>query len=796
MASKKGRNRQQQVHQQQRKPTAPTEARTAPSTSPREGSTDALLEAEIAAEGNGSQAVPVTTPTAGVTKDSFDLAVAEYQAAKATFDALTDSLRRSTEQLQIDRVAVEEERATLAAEGLTLEAAKDELVERSRSVQERAESLESRTGDLARLQAEAEAGFLGRRDEILAPLTERIAELTAAWHENETALTAQWSSRLQDRRAELEREHVARLQELAEEQTQLNIARLELTKDLQNVERQRAEVRVAREVLAEDVEAFEADRHLLLSRARSEAEELHRHLNAANERLQARVAELEESASTLDELKRTVGLDPERLLSERIEMLGAITGLRAELSGRPGVEVREELDFARHELRVAYDERAESLRAQRELQSQLDYGEAELSKLEFLEQSKEALENSIGAHKATIKELSEQLGQLRDDREVQSAFPECTRMDVEEGSRGARAGSDVPDLEEFIEDLQYRMAQDADSRKLGKQLNYRLSDLRIFVAGLAMSQLHLLEGTSGTGKTTLPNAFANAVGGAARKVEVQAGWRDKQDLLGYYNSFERVYRETPCLQYLYRAGLPLFSDQIILIVLDEMNLSHPEQYFADFLSALEDPRADRRVSISDRGLPQVPKGMVEKTGVQLRLPPNVWFVGTANQDETTFAFAPKTYDRAHVMELKPNAPVVKEKDIDPRPSPVSFRSLQKAFSDAGTAHRAQANQAVTFIDNLAPFFSERFRVSWGNRLNDHIRRFVPVDVAAGGSLGEALDHILATKVLRKVQGRHSIRPDALEELAERIERDWVDKVHGPERAIEAIRAEIEELRLG
>ena len=339
---------------------------------------------------------------------------------------------------------------------------------------------------------------------------------------------------------------------------------------------------------------------------------------------------------------------------------------------------------------------------------------------------------------------------------------------------------------------------DKNAQSEGKQLNYRKSDLRIFLAGLAMSKLHLLEGVSGTGKTTLPNAFANAVGGSAKKIEVQAGWRDKQDLLGYYNSFERIYRETPCLQYLYKAGLPYYRDQMIFIVLDEMNLSHPEQYFADFLSALEDPDSQPLISISDRGLPEVPQEMIKTTGIQLKLPHNVWFIGTANQDETTFAFAPKTYDRAHVMELQPDAPVVPLKAVTERKGHISLKALMDSFDAAVTDHAEETKKIQVYVRDLAPFFRDKFRVSWGNRMNSHIERFAPVDIAAGGSVGEALDYIIATKVLQKVKGKHSIKMDDLEELRDLIQGTWIDDLsnHGPARSLKVIEDEIKELRLG
>ena len=125
----------------------------------------------------------------------------------------------------------------------------------------------------------------------------------------------------------------------------------------------------------------------------------------------------------------------------------------------------------------------------------------------------------------------------------------------------------------------------------GKRLYCSEQDIRAFLGGIAMNKLHILQGISGTGKTSFPIAFARALGRRGREnyklVEVQAAWRDRQDLIGYYNSFEGKFYETEFLAALYEARCPKFRDQIYIIILDEMNLSRPEQYFANFLSKLE-----------------------------------------------------------------------------------------------------------------------------------------------------------------------------------------------------------------
>ena len=180
-------------------------------------------------------------------------------------------------------------------------------------------------------------------------------------------------------------------------------------------------------------------------------------------------------------------------------------------------------------------------------------------------------------------------------------------MDNSERHNGIASTESVTDLEIFALDMQERIAWDP---KTQKKLFFRIEDIRLFIAGLSMSRLHVLQGICGTGKTSLVKAFSRAVGGGCKTVAVQAGGRDKTDLVGHYNSFEKQFYEQDCLKGLYEAQTPFYKDRPYIILLDEMNLSRPEQYFADFLSALEmemdDP--DYKITLMTSPHPAAPKG--------------------------------------------------------------------------------------------------------------------------------------------------------------------------------------------
>ena len=269
--------------------------------------------------------------------------------------------------------------------------------------------------------------------------------------------------------------------------------------------------------------------------------------------------------------------------------------------------------------------------------------------------------------KKTIDDLSVTIDQLKgESTKMANAFEFSKSCDEDLRNLGFNhlhqkkdAPANLADLSSYV---QQWMAFKSD-----KPFYYSLETIRIFLAGLHMSPISILQGISGTGKTSLPREFAKALvsdsyymgvdddkqnKASYRICAVQSGWRDNMDLMGYYNSFEHKYKETDFFKALYVANQPKYSDTLFLIILDEMNLSRPEHYFADFLSLLEQSPSERYIGLSNTPnevLPNLVKGG------KLKIPENVRFIGTANHDETTLEFAPKTYDRSNLMEMPKNS---------------------------------------------------------------------------------------------------------------------------------------------
>ena len=178
-------------------------------------------------------------------------------------------------------------------------------------------------------------------------------------------------------------------------------------------------------------------------------------------------------------------------------------------------------------------------------------------------------------------------------------------------------------------------------------------------------------------------------------------------------------------------------------------------------------------------------------GQKLKIPQNVWFVGTANQDETTKGFAPKTYDRAHVLEF-PNRPEEFEIAAYSPRRPVSCSALRDAFNRAEKAHSRQAAAANAYLrTELRDLLADLFDIGWGSRFEKQLGRYVPVVVAAGGTVGEATDHMLASRLISKLKDRHDIQAGEVQVLEQRVLSTWskLDKKRGPTRSITLLRKE-------
>lgn len=274
----------------------------------------------------------------------------------------------------------------------------------------------------------------------------------------------------------------------------------------------------------------------------------------------------------------------------------------------------------------------------------------------------------------------------------------------------------------------------------------------------------ILSGLAGSGKTQLALAFAKCMSENIEEqvctVSIGADWTNREPLLGYPNALrsgEYVMPESGVLQLLMRAEYN--PTKPYFLILDEMNLSVVERYFADFLSAME---SGEKIKLWDGS---------EKIPSKISLPKNVFIIGTINVDETTYIFSPKVLDRANVIEFKIATEEMdlylhKKKDIH----------LEKAYS-------ACADMAVDFVekaktqieikngeekDILLSFFKELKQVNaeFGYRTVNEICRYLNFagEEKDGLQKENAIDTAILQKLLPKLHGSRKKLEPVLQKL--------------------------------
>ena len=314
-------------------------------------------------------------------------------------------------------------------------------------------------------------------------------------------------------------------------------------------------------------------------------------------------------------------------------------------------------------------------------------------------------------------------------------FPRLTRIDREQKLERPPVYSTYP-LDEICDRFRSFAAG-----KLG--LYYEIADIRRFIAGMGISKLVILRGMSGTGKTSLAYAAGEFFGNSSTVVPIQPMWKERSDIIGYFNEFTKKFSETTMLTKLYEAG---GRGDVYITVLDEVNISRIEYYFAEFLSLLELPDAKKRYL--DVVADTWKTDPVRLENGKLLLPENMWFVGTANNDDSTFAISDKVYDRAAIIDLERKCTPFPADDVSV--CRISYAELTRLFEEAKATH-ALSSESRARLARLDAYLADVFRISFGNRIMKQIEAYIPIMLACGGSEAEALDDILARKILRKLE---------------------------------------------
>lgn len=319
---------------------------------------------------------------------------------------------------------------------------------------------------------------------------------------------------------------------------------------------------------------------------------------------------------------------------------------------------------------------------------------------------------------------------------IEHRFPKLTLVDEKYAALTPPEYDNEISLQEFAEGYRRYAASQM-------KLYYTPEIVRRFVAGMAASKLLILEGISGTGKTSLPYSFSRYLSNPSTIVSVQPSFRDRTELLGYFNEFSKRFNETEFLRALYEAN---YRPDPTLIVLDEMNLARIEYYFAEMLSVLEMPNKDEWV------LDLVPTAWdgdpVKMDGGKIHVADSTWFIGTANNDDSTFTITDKVYDRAMPIELNERADAF-ECEVWPQCN-VTADHLEYLFQKAQVDYPI-SDELMDKMQKLDNYLITRFKLSFGNRIMKQLYDFIPVYVACGGTELGGMDYIVARKVLKKFE---------------------------------------------
>lgn len=606
--------------------------------------------------------------------------------------------------------------------------------------------------------------------------------------------------------------------------------RKELEKERKEFEEEKTDIKESFERRDNRLKAKEEEYNNSNPAKIAELESIIKNLNESISRWEEEYKKLSAQKNELELIKaKTEGYSIEELQQECERLTNDLDDLQNKFS--------EYTDLKLSEMKLALEEKPKYIEQINQLQSDIASKEHELSRRANVQLEYEQLKEQLGLLRSLNDHLRTELSSTKKMLESSTGdiCSSLTQIDIDvDSDKESELKNNREKLmsqSETLNSIVNHIITYAASRP--KPLFYSKEDIKAFIAGMAASPLTILQGMSGTGKTSLPRIFADAIFGEVNIVPVESSWRDRNELLGYYNDFSKKYTAKEFTCDLYKANTSNYRTVPYFIVLDEMNLSRVEYYFADFLSVLENDQKDWKINLVDIDMRQLPneitqevrdalekddtdriielKAIVEKiydennklkddftqnvqpgekqkliqflekkhfknihssaslvTGPQLledgktiSIPENVWFIGTANKDESTFEITDKVYDRAQVMNFMNRAEGTKlDKDIDKKF--ISYGTFKTLFNKAKKEYvfDCAANPAIKDIDN---YLKEHFKVSFGNRILDQINKFVPVYVAASFVskpkkeeeenvyIYEALDYQITNKVLRKLE---------------------------------------------
>lgn len=296
-------------------------------------------------------------------------------------------------------------------------------------------------------------------------------------------------------------------------------------------------------------------------------------------------------------------------------------------------------------------------------------------------------------------------------------------------------------------------------RKSG--LMYSDALVKRFAFSLISKRFLILSGLAGSGKTQLAIAFASAFVENREKqmcvVSVGADWTNREPLLGFPNALQKgkyIKPESGVLDLLIEANREENSDKPFFLILDEMNMSYVERYFADFLSAMESKEKIRLWSLNSDG----DSLHIDRIPQSIDLPKNLFIIGTINVDETTYMFSPKVLDRANVIEFKIDknemnaylqaAPIVNLGTIEGTLAKMGPEFVRLATTPIEVEFQASHALLLAFFTVLKSVNAE-----FGYRTASEIGRYIALAHEEGNiPIDTAVDAAIIQKLLPRLHG--------------------------------------------
>lgn len=751
------------------------------------------------------------------TKNSAEKAAGEAQVALEELDKKKADLIKERDELQEKVNSIQDDYNN--AESTVREAS-----EKAESIRSAADSYSETTRTSADEYAENTRKTAD--EERIKKLKEAADDAKAAWQTQIDDLSKQ-------------------IQEIADREAALNEAKRKLKREQRFVEDEKEELKELEEDLKSRKSRYDAANPTKIAELETELEDERSKYGA----LQNKYHELQKRLENLQVLMDTVKTeieDPDNgiCIASMNEIVSALQEMRDKYERLASVYERYPDDAAISKLEDEAQRTEQLERANEALEQERNKYREEViaarnatKELEIVKQEVEAT-NALNEH--LLQELESHKTAL--ESRTGDTCPSLTKVDSETESDDFKM-----DISKRIQKTELKSLKEvvshvknfAGSRPAEEQLYYTDDDIRAFLAGMSVSRLIILQGMSGTGKSSLPRIFSEAISGFNRLIPVESSWRDRNELLGYYNDFNKKFNAKSFTIELYRSSKECCQQIPTFIVLDEMNLARIEYYFSDFLAILQEPdhnkwlielvssdmrtlpmelpdsvkakmqkdapsiysiwekiersrQGDLKAETSDEDKEQLTayldklgqltgaKSLID--GRKIKVTDNIWFVGTANRDESTFEISDKVYDRAQVVSL--NKKGISEGNYAPTNAKyISVEKLDALFQDAILKNKYK-DAVVERLDELDAVLMEHFDLSFGNRIVTQTINFVGVFTAAGGDMNTALDYQISTKILRKV-----ITSDDEEALLELLEvvKDYPETTRLIEKRLKELR---------